>query len=186
MRSGRGVVVVTSRSFGSGGSTAEQDLLDSGFTVVRAAADHAVDELRLALASAVGWIAGTGPVGEQQFELAPDLRVLARYGVGVDNVDLAAASRSIIVTNTPGANSPAVIEHTVALMLAALRGIPAADRRVRAGDWSPTLARELSSLTVGVVGLGRIGRGVVDRVSAFGAELLGADPYVPAWMHRLD
>src|SRR5665647_825141 len=186
MRSGRGTNDREARIeqvlFGGAAPGAERPRGDDD----DAAADHAVDELRLALASAVGWIAGTGPVGEQQFELAPDLRVLARYGVGVDNVDLAAASRSIIVTNTPGANSPAVIEHTVALMLAALRGIPAADRRVRAGDWSPTLARELSSLTVGVVGLGRIGRGVVDRVSAFGAELLGADPYVPAWMHRLD
>jgi len=156
-----------------------QKLEDSGCTAVRLAPGHAIDELAPALAHAVGWIAGTGPVDDTRLALAPNLRVLARYGVGVDNVDLvSAAGRSVVVTNTPGANSSAVAEHTVALLLSSLRGIPDANRRVREGDWSPTLARELSSLTVGIVGLGRIGRGVIERISSFGATLLGVDPYL--------
>lgn len=174
-------VVVTSRSFGSGRLDLQRRLTDAGLRVTRAGAGHDLQELAPALADAVGWIAGTGPVTEQHFALAPHLRVIARYGVGTDKVDVAAAARhGIVVTNTPGANTAAVAEHTVALLLSALRGIPAADRRVRDGDWSAWHTRELSALTVGVVGLGRIGRSVIDRLSGFGPRLLGADPWVPA------
>lgn len=174
-------VVVTSRSFGSGAFDAETALAEAGYRVVRAGAAHDPAELAPLLAEAAGWIAGTGPVTAVHLDLAPHLRGIARYGVGVDNVDLAAAAaRGIPVTNTPGANSAAVAEHTIALLLTALRGIPAADRRVRVGDWSGASARELSALTVGVVGLGRIGRLVIERLRAFGATVLGVDPWVDA------
>lgn len=176
-----GTVLVTSRSFGSGGFDAEAALNAEGYRVARAGAGHDLDELAPLLAAADGWIAGTGPITAAHLDLAPRLRGIARYGVGVDNVDLAAAAaRGIPVTNTPGANSAAVAEHTLALLLTALRGIPAADRRVRAGDWSGSSARELSALTVGVVGLGRIGRLVIERLRAFGATVIGADPWVDA------
>jgi D-3-phosphoglycerate dehydrogenase len=174
-------VVVTSRSFGSGRLDLEGRLVDAGYRVLRAGSGHDLQELAPALSDAVGWIAGTGPVTEQHLALAPHLRVIARYGVGYDKVDVAAAERcGVVVTNTPGANTAAVAEHTVALLLSALRGIPAADRRIRGGDWSAWYARELSALTVGVVGLGRIGRSVIDRLAGFGPRLLGADPWVPA------
>ncbi|MDQ1123539.1 NAD(P)-dependent oxidoreductase [Microbacterium trichothecenolyticum] len=176
-----GTVLVTSRSFGSGGFDAEAALTAEGYRVVRAGAAHDLGELAPLLADADGWIAGTGPVTAAHLDLAPRLRGIARYGVGVDNIDLAAAAaRGIPVTNTPGANSTAVAEHTIALLLTALRGIPAADRRVRVGDWSGRSARELSALTVGVVGLGRIGRLVIERLRAFGATVIGADPWVDA------
>lgn len=174
-----GLVLVTSRSFGSGAFDAEAALSDAGYRVARAGSAHTLDELGPLLAEAEGWIAGTGPVTAEHLARAPRLRGIARYGVGVDNVDLAAAAaRGIPVTNTPGANSAAVAEHAVALLLTALRGIPAADRRVRAGDWSGHTARELSALTVGVVGLGRIGRLVIERLRAFGATVLGVDPWL--------
>lgn len=174
-----GTVLVTSRSFGSGGIDLERRLHDAGYRVVRAGAAHDVAELAPLLSDAVGWIAGTGPVTERHLSLAPRLRVVARYGVGYDKVDVeAAVRRGIVVTNTPGANTSAVAEHTVALLLAALRGIPAADRRVRDGDWSAWYTRELSALTVGVVGLGRIGRSVIDRLEGFRPRVLGADPWV--------
>jgi len=176
-----GTVLVTSRSFGSGDFDAEAALAARGYRVARAGSAHDLDELTPLLADAEGWIAGTGPVTAAHLDRAPRLRGVARYGVGVDNVDLAAAAvRGIPVTNTPGANSAAVAEHTIALLLTALRGIPAADRRVRAGDWSGRSARELSALTVGVVGLGRIGRLVIERLRAFGATVIGADPWVDA------
>ncbi|KTS64498.1 2-hydroxyacid dehydrogenase [Microbacterium testaceum] len=176
-----GVVLVTSRSFGSGEYDPGAVLAEAGYRVVRAGSSHDLEELAPLLAEADGWIAGTGPVTAAHLDLAPHLRGIARYGVGVDNVDLAAAAaRGIPITNTPGANSAAVAEHTLALLLTALRGIPAADRRVRAGDWSGKPARELSALTVGVVGLGRIGRLVTERLRAFGATVLGADPWVDA------
>ncbi len=176
-----GTVVVTSRSFGSGALDLEGRITAAGYRVVRAGAGHDLDELGPLLSDAVGWIAGTGSVTERHLSLAPQLRVIARYGVGYDKVDVAAAARrGIVVTNTPGANTNAVAEHTVALLLAALRGIPAADRRVRHGDWSAWYTREVSALSIGVVGLGRIGRTVIDRLAGFGPRLLGADPWVPA------
>jgi len=174
-------VLVTSRSFGAGGLDLEGELRAAGYDIVRASPAHDEAELAPLLPGVDGWIAGTGPVTEAHLARAPRLRVIARYGVGYDKVDIAAAAaRGITVTNTPGANSPAVAEHTVALLLAALRGIPAADRRVRAGDWSAWSTRELSALTVGVVGLGRIGRLVIERLAGFGPRVLGADPWVPA------
>ena len=142
--------------------------------------DHNLTALAPLLADADGWIAGTGPVTEAHLALAPHLRVVARYGVGVDAVDLAAAaSRGIVVTNTPGANSGAVADHALALILSALRGVAAGDRRVRAGTWTVQRARELGGLTVGVIGFGRIGRGVAERLSGFGCRVLASDPYLP-------
>ena len=175
-----GVILVTSRSFSSGGLDLERRLVESGYRIQRAGSAHDLAELAPLLPEAVGWIAGTGPVTARHLDLAPSLKVVARYGVGFDAVDVrAAAARGVVVTNTPGANTFAVVEHTIALLLAALRGVPAADRRVRRGDWSGWSTRELSALTVGVLGLGRIGRGVIDRILPFGARILGTDPYVP-------
>jgi D-3-phosphoglycerate dehydrogenase / 2-oxoglutarate reductase len=97
----------------------------------------------------------------------------------VEAVDLSYADqRGIMVTNTPGANSGAVAEHAVALILSALRHVTAGDRRVRRGDWQVQRTRELGSLMVGIVGVGRIGRGVADRLSGFGSTVLGYDPWV--------
>lgn len=177
-----GRVLVTSRSFGAGGVDFEAELRAAGYDVVRASPAHELTDLAPLLPDVEGWIAGTGPVTADHLALAPRLRVVARYGVGYEKVDVAAAAaRGIVVTNTPGANSPAVAEHAVALLLSALRGIPAADRRVRAGDWSAWSTRELSALTVGILGLGRIGRGVIERLSGFGPRVLGVDPWVPAY-----
>ena len=105
--------------------------------------------------------------------------MVARYGVGVDAVDLdAAAARGIVVTNTPGANVGAVADHAVALMLASLRGVARADRAVRGGDWRVWRTHELGSLTVGLVGFGRIGQATAGRLAGFGATVLAADPWV--------
>lgn len=170
-------VLVTTRSFSSGDLDATAALEDEGLEVVTGPQDHDLDALRPLLAEAVVWIAGTGPVTVDHLDAAPQLRLIARYGVGVDAVDLAAAAeRDIPVTNTPGANSNAVADHAVALILAALRKVPAGDRSVRAGSWRPQRSRELSQLCVGVVGLGQIGRGVVTRLSGFGPTILGHDP----------
>src|ERR1700749_2849398 len=164
------IVLVTSRSF----STGTQDLVER-----LRAAGHDLAALDEPLGRAVGWIAGTGPVTAEHLRRAPQLRVVARYGVGVDAVDLvAAAARGVVVTNTPGANSDAVADHALALLLARLRDVPCGDRRVRRGDWSARRGRELGSLTVGVLGFGRIGRGVARRLAGFGATVLAHDPFL--------
>ena len=173
------VVLVTSRSFSSGDLDLAGELAAAGCRVVTAPADHDLAELAPALAVATAWIAGTGPVTAAHLDAAPRLQLVARYGVGVDAVDLAAAAaRGIRVTNTPGANTAAVADHAVALMLAALRDVASGDREVRAGSWAVRRTRQLGQLTVGVVGLGRIGREVVARLSGFGCPVLGHDPWV--------
>ncbi len=170
-------VVVTSRSFGSTDPTALMQLEQSGVAVVRAAADHRRDELARLLPEAVAWIAGTAPVDADLLALCPRLRVVARYGIGVDAVDLATAcGRGIWVTNTPGANTEAVADLAVGLMLDALRSITVGSVRLRAGDWSALRGRELGACDVGLVGLGRIGQAVARRLQGFGARVAATDP----------
>lgn len=170
-------ILATSRSFGGGSIDLAGDLERAGHTVLRGPSDHGLEALRDALATADAWVAGTGPVTAAHLDAAPRLRVVARYGVGTEAVDVeAAAERGILVTNTPGANSDAVADHAVALMLAALRSIADGDRRVRASDWTVVRGRQLGALTVGIVGFGRIGRGVAQRLSGFGSRIVAADP----------
>lgn len=171
-------VLVTSRSFSSGDLDARGQLESAGVRVVLGPADHDLETVRPLLAEVLAWIAGAGPVTADHLDAAPRLRLVARYGVGVEAVDLSYADqRGVMVTNTPGANSGAVAEHAMALMLSALRHVTAGDRRVRRGDWQVQRTRELGSLTVGIVGVGRIGRGVADRLSGFGSTVLGYDPW---------
>lgn len=174
-----GSILATSRSFSSGSLDLVARLAASGHSVTTGPSDHDLDALRGDLREAVGWIAGTGPVTADHLDAAPLLRVVARYGVGVEAVDLRAAhERGILVTNTPGANSGAVADHALGLMLAVLRGTTEGDRRVRGGDWSVLRGRELGSLTVGIVGFGRIGQGVARRLSGFGSRILAHDPWL--------
>lgn len=173
------VILVTSRSFSDGDLDLVTRASQAGHRILRGPAHHDLDELRSLLHGADAWIAGTGPVTDEHLAAAPRLRVIARYGVGTEAVDLDAARlRGIPVTHTPGANAEAVADHAVALMLAALRFVPDGDRRVRAGDWSVRRGRELGAATVGIVGFGRIGQGVAKRLSGFGCRVLAADPFL--------
>jgi D-3-phosphoglycerate dehydrogenase / 2-oxoglutarate reductase len=112
---------------------------------------------------------------------APKLRVIGRAGVGVDNVDLdAATKRGIVVMNTPGGNAVAVAEHTFALMLAMARFIHRAHTTTAAGKWEKKSLQgtELRGKTLGIVGLGRVGVEVLRRAQAFGMKVVAHDPYV--------
>jgi len=112
---------------------------------------------------------------------APGLRVIGRAGVGVDNVDLDAATEAgVLVMNTPGGNAISVAEHTLALMLAMARHIPQANASTRAGKWEKKrfLGNELRGKTLGIIGLGSIGREVLRRARAFEMKVLAHDPYV--------
>ena len=175
------VILVTSRSFGDGDLDVHARAAEAGHTIVRGPAHHPLDDLAGVLPTVDAWIAGTGPITTEHLDLAPRLAVIARYGVGVEAVDLAAATeRGIVVSNTPGANAEAVADHTVGLALAALRSTVDGDRRVRSGDWTVRRGRELGRSTVGIVGFGRIGRGVARRLQGFGSDVLATDPFVPA------
>src|SRR5438445_6591395 len=114
---------------------------------------------------------------------APNLRIVARAGTGVDNVDVAAATaRGIVVVNAPGANSISVAEHALALMLALARSVPAADRAMKDERWEKRrfLGTELRGKTLGVTGLGRIGQEVAQRARAFGMRVVAHDPFISA------
>ncbi len=112
---------------------------------------------------------------------APKLKIVARAGVGLDNVDVdAATERGVLVVNAPTSNIHSAAEHAMALLLAAARQIPAADASLRAHTWkrSSFSGTEIFGKTAGIVGLGRIGQLVAHRLAAFGAHLVAYDPYV--------
>ena len=120
-------------------------------------------------------------VDKTVLEKAPRLRVIGRAGVGVDNVDLDAATEAgVLVMNTPGGNAVSVAEHTLALMLVMARHISRADHSTRSGKWEKKklMGQELRGKTLGVIGLGSIGREVVKRAHAFEMRILAHDPYV--------
>lgn len=113
---------------------------------------------------------------------APKLKIVARAGVGLDNVDVdAATAAGVLVVNAPTSNIHSAAEHAMALMLAAARQIPAADSTLREHTWkrSKFNGTEVFGKTVGVVGLGRIGQLVAQRLAAFGTHVIAYDPYVP-------
>jgi D-3-phosphoglycerate dehydrogenase len=126
-------------------------------------------------------IRSSGRVDADILAATTRLKVVGRAGVGVDNVDVDAASlRGVIVMNTPGVNTVATAEHTMALLLALCRHVPQADASLRAGEWkrSKFVGVQLYRKTLGIVGLGRIGARVAQRAQAFGMEVIAFDPYL--------
>jgi D-3-phosphoglycerate dehydrogenase / 2-oxoglutarate reductase len=142
------------------------------------------ERLHEALAGARGLIVRSETrVDGALLALAPQLEVVARAGVGVDAIDVdAATAAGIVVVNTPSANTIAATEHTFAVLLAALRHVPQAHASVHAGLWERKnfVGHELFGKTLGIVGLGRIGSNVAARAAAFGMRVVAHDPFVPA------
>ncbi len=125
-----------------------------------------------------GYIAGLDDINVHALAAADHLKVISRYGVGVDNVDLLAArQKGIIVTNTPGANSVSVAELALGLMLALARQIPEAVEAVHHGKWPRYAGISLEGKTVGILGLGAIGKQLARRLVAFDCSILAFDPY---------
>ncbi|MDZ8275360.1 phosphoglycerate dehydrogenase [Microbacterium aquimaris] len=136
----------------------------------------AAERRRLLGARAI--IAGTKPLGEAEFALADRLRLIVRTGVGYDSVDLDAATRrGIAVCVTPGANRQAVAEHVFALMLASARRLPENIADLARGDWNQLTGRQLSGATLGILGLGSIGKAVARIAAGFDMKVVAFDPY---------
>jgi D-3-phosphoglycerate dehydrogenase / 2-oxoglutarate reductase len=157
-----------------------EELKEPGWTIVTA--DQVGENLSKHLESADALIVRSAvQADEALLSHATKLRVVGRAGVGVDNIDLDAATRQgIAVMNTPGANAVAVAEHTLGMMLAMARHLCRADVLMHAGKWEKKSLQgsELRGKTLGVAGLGRIGMEVARRARAFGMEVVGHDPFV--------
>jgi D-3-phosphoglycerate dehydrogenase len=125
-----------------------------------------------------GYIAGLDTIDGAALQAANQLKVIARYGVGVDGVDLQTAKeRNIVVTNTPGANSVSVAELTLALILAMARQIPQGVAATRQGQFPRLTGLALEGKTMGILGLGSIGKQLARRLSSFDCRILAFDPY---------
>lgn len=168
-------VICTSPTFGRYEPGVDAEIERAG-AVLRRVARDALDDPSTPLDGVVGIIVGTEPVTAAALDRAPDLRIVAKHGAGVDNIDLDAAhARGIVVTNAPGTNAIAVAEHTIGLILAVAREIPRQDAQVRAGAWSISVGTELHGATIGIVGMGSIGRLVAVRARAFGMSVVYSD-----------
>src|SRR5438105_3411043 len=139
-------------------------------------------DLQAALRDADGVIIRSGTTLTAELLEAPGrLKAIVRAGVGVDNIDVAAATRrGIVVMNTPGGNTVSTAEHTVTMLMALARHVPAADASLHAGKWERTkfVGTQLAGKTLGVVGLGRIGREVARRAAGLDMKVVGFDPFL--------
>ena len=166
-------------------------LAPQGLEVFERTADFKVDvrlglkppELKKIVADYHGWVirSGTKVTGEL-IEAAENLKVIGRAGVGVENVDVEAASKKgIVVMNTPGGNNVTTAEHTISLMLSLARHIPQAVASLKGGQWQRDkfMGVEICNKTLGVIGLGNVGRIVAERAVGLRMKVIGHDPFVP-------
>ena len=139
-------------------------------------------ELADILGDAVAVIASTDPFDASVFDACPNLKVIARTGVGVDAIDVSAATKAgVVVATTPGANEEAVADHALAMILTLQRRIGENDAAIRDGRWDRAgnlTPSDLYGATVGLIGSGVIGRAVIRRLLAFGTEVLVYDPFL--------
>ncbi|TLS42364.1 C-terminal binding protein [Streptomyces montanus] len=166
--------------------TVERSVIEeAGLTLVTGPAEPASAEVIEGLVAEhrpAGILTCWAPVSAAAVAASPELRIVARLGVGLDNIAMdTATERGVWVTNVPDYCVEEVSDHAVGMVLAWTRGLAVCDREVRAGRWDPAGARlrRLSTLTCGVVGYGRIGRATVRKLGAFGCRILAHDPHPP-------
>jgi phosphoglycerate dehydrogenase-like enzyme len=150
---------------------------------IRTMSGHAPDDFRRLGQDALGTLVWAGRYGEEILDALPNLRVVARCGAGYDNIDLTAAhARGLVVTYCPGLFDASVAEHAIAVIFALSRKLLTSDRAIRLGEWPSAgeLApiRRLEGMTLGLVGLGRIARRVLDHATALRMRVLAFDPYL--------
>ena len=173
------LVVVTTMAF-SKDPAALEPLQEGGHEVrfIPTGPGASEDRVVEALDGASGVVAQTEPYTAAVFDRLPRLQIVARSGVGFDAVDVPAATeRGVLVTTTQGGNDWAVADHAFALMLALCRQILVSDRAARAGKWERPVGLDLWQKTLGLVGLGRIGKGMVLRAEGFRMRVIAHEPY---------
>ncbi len=173
-------VLIGSRTFGQAFPEHLVELEQAGCEVVPNPVGRALREPELleALQGVDAIITGTDELTAHVIESADRLKTIVKHGVGLETIDLAAAhARGIVVSFTPGTIEDSVADLTIALLLALARKIVPAHLSTQQGSWQPFFGMELRDTTLGLVGLGRIGRAVCVRAQAFGMRVLAHDPY---------
>lgn len=173
-------ILVTPRSFGKNNPELFDRLKDAGLNVIRNETGGILDEQSMIklLAPCEGVIIGVDPLNAKVLGNAKKLRAISKYGVGLDNIDLALCKeRGIKVSRTVGANSNAVADYAFALMLGVARKVCLIDKRCHEKDWSKITGIDLYGKTLGIIGLGAIGKCVARRANGFSMKILGSDPY---------
>jgi phosphoglycerate dehydrogenase-like enzyme len=176
-------VMTTARAFWVSGEQAQATMEAAGCNVVRSrhAGPHTEDELIELLHDYQAVIASSEPYNARVFAACPELRIVARCGVGVDTVNMAdAATAGVVATNTPGAMAEAVADFTFAMILGAARHIPRASELMRSGGWDEIRGVLIHGKTLGLVGVGRIGLAVARRAAGFEMRVLAYDPPLAA------
>ncbi len=173
-------LLVTPTSYGKNDSRLKTDLENLVGEVIYNPTGKPLtsEEVARLLPGIDGYIAGLDVIDANALKTADKLKVIARYGVGVDNVDLKfAREKGIVVTNTPGANSVSVAELALALMLALARQLPEAVDAVHQGKWPRYSGISLEGKTIGILGLGAIGKQLARRLAGFDCKILAFDPF---------
>ncbi|MCZ7401439.1 MAG: phosphoglycerate dehydrogenase [Candidatus Methanoperedens sp.] len=173
-------ILISSASFGKINRDPMEILEQNGYKPVLNPYGRKLEfeEFEGLIKDAVGLIAGTEKITADLLKKAPKLKVISRYGVGLDNIDLEAAKKlGVIVRSTPEAPSQAVAELTLALMLNLCRRVNEADRNLRKNNWSQLMGKLLYDKTLGIIGLGRIGKKVVKLLQPFEMKVYAYEPY---------
>ncbi len=174
-------VLITPRSFGKSNPDLFKQIEALGFDIVRndTGAILSEDAMCEKIADCEALILGVDPCSARVLASAPKLKAIARYGVGLDNMDMEeCARRGISVTRTVGANSNAVADYAFALMLGVARKVVTIDRRCRAKDWGKETGIDIFGATLGIIGLGAVGKCVARRAAGFNMKILANDPYM--------
>lgn len=174
-------VLITPRSFGKNDKSAFEMLEKEGFEIVRNSYGRIMteDELINEIKDIDGIIIGVDPLNKNVLSKAKKLKVISKYGVGTDNIDMQyAKENNIKVTRTVGANTNAVADYAFALMMACARKISYIDKECRKLNWSKIKTIEIWGKTLGIIGLGSIGKGVAKRALGFNMNILAFDPIV--------
>ena len=174
-------VLITPRSFGKSNPDLFAQLESLGFEIVRNDTGAILSEQAMCekIADCEALILGVDPCNANVLAHAPKLKAIARYGVGLDNVDVAECERrGIALSRTVGANSNAVADFAFALMLAVARKVVQIDGRCRQKDWGKETGIDIFGKTLGIIGLGAVGKCVAQRATGFGMKILAYDPYV--------
>lgn len=174
-------VLITSNSFGKFDPKPKAFMESLGWEVVGNRYHHIMNEEEMMgeVAGVDAIILGSDIVSKKVLDKADSLKIISRYGVGIDNIDLEECEkRGIKVTVTRNCNTEAVADYTVGLMLATIRHICNVDKNLKAGVWQKETGLDLCHKTVGVVGLGAIGRQVIKRLKGFDCKILGYDKFL--------